>query len=305
MLPEFLFKNREILIDRCRSKIAARRAPKASEHELVYRISLLLDQLIHALQQESASAAEAVNPCDIARTSTQHGAEVLRGGFTVGQVVHDYRDLSQAVTELAVEQGASVTAHELRTPNRTLDEAIAHALTEFGRQRDQVKADESARMINERLGVLAHELRNLIGTAIMAVATMKKGRVDVASATGAVLDRSLAGLRDLVDRALVDVRLSVGLPAHRERLTMTDFIADVQAAVAMDAAPRDLELVITPIAEGVAVHGDRQILAAALTNLLQNALKFSPARGCVVLTVEAVADRVLIDDPITSIDVIK
>ena len=42
------------------------------------------------------------------------------------------------------------------------------------------------------------------------------------------------------------------------------------------------------------MEGDRQILAAALANILQNAVKFTRARGRVALDAYAVADRVLI-----------
>src|SRR6185369_6164763 len=136
-----------------------------------------------------------------------HGNELLRTGFTVDQVVHDYGDLCQAVTEMAMEQGAAVTADEFHTLNRCLDDAIADAVTEFGRQRDQFTADESTRAMNERLGFLAHELRNLIGNALMAFAAIKKGHVGVAGSTGAMLDRSLIGLRDLIDRTLIEVRV--------------------------------------------------------------------------------------------------
>ena len=43
------------------------------------------------------------------------------------------------------------------------------------------------------------------------------------------------------------------------------------------------------------LEGDRQILAAAVGNLLQNAFKFSRAHGHVSLAITATVDRVLID----------
>jgi signal transduction histidine kinase len=44
----------------------------------------------------------------------------------------------------------------------------------------------------------------------------------------------------------------------------------------------------------VVVEGDRQILAAAVTNLLQNAVKFTRPRGRVTVSACAAAERVLI-----------
>ena len=110
MLQDFLTKNREILIDRCRSKVAARRAPRADEQELAFGIPLFLDQLIGALrlEQSSGPAEAGPNASDRASAAARHGSELLRRGFTVGQVVHDYGDLCQAITDVAVEQNAAV-----------------------------------------------------------------------------------------------------------------------------------------------------------------------------------------------------
>ena len=51
---------------------------------------------------------------------------------------------------------------------------------------------------------------------------------------------------------------------------------------------------MAPVEKGLAVEGDRQILAAALANVLQNAVKFTRPHGRVYLTAYAAADRVLI-----------
>lgn len=291
MLQDFLSKNRDTLIARCQSKVAMRRAPRAAAQELSYGIPLFLDQLIDALRREEQGAA---GSSDLATTATRHGHELYRGGFAVGQVVYDYGDLCQAITDVAIEQDAAVSAAEFRSLNRCLDNAIADAVTEFGRQREAVTSEEATRSTNERLGIFAHELRNLIHPALLAVAAIKAGSVGLAGATGALLDRSLAGLSNLVDRTLVDVRLTAGLSERRERIVVADLIADVQVAASIEAAGRALELVVAPIEAGLAIEGDRQILGAAVANLLQNAVKFTRPHSRVTLTAYAVADRVRI-----------
>jgi signal transduction histidine kinase len=295
MLHEFLKENREALIARCRSKVAARRAPRATECELIYGIPLFLDQLINALRSEQPAILSTATSADIGQTAAQHGNELFTDGVNVAQVVHDYGDLCQAVTDLAIEQNATVSAAEFRTLNRCLDNAIADAVTEFGRRREQFVAGERSRAMNEHLGYLAHELRNLTGNAILAVAAIKKGSVGVTGATGALLDRSLLGMRDLVDRTLVEVRLTAGIPERRERIAIADFIAEVQIAAAMEAQIRDLEFIAPPIEEGLTVVGDRQILMAAVANLLQNAVKFTRPLGRVSLTAHTADGRVLIE----------
>ena len=51
----------------------------------------------------------------------------------MAQVVHDYGGVCQAVTELADEMHAPITADEFRIFNRCLDDAIAEAVTEYTR----------------------------------------------------------------------------------------------------------------------------------------------------------------------------
>jgi signal transduction histidine kinase len=291
MLQDFLTRNRDALIARCRAKVATRRAPRAAEHELWSGIPRFLDQLIDALRRERQGTERAP---DIFATAARHGNELFRRGFTVDQVVHDYGDLRQVITDVAAEQDAAVPASEFRTLNRCLDHAIADAVIEFGRRRDEFTLAEYTRSTNERLGFLAHELRNLIHRATLAVAATKEGSVGLTGASSALLDRSLHGLRDLVDRTLVEVRLTAGLSKRRERIRVADFIIEAQVAATIEAAVRGLDFTVTPVDEGLAIDGDRQILAAAVGNVLQNAVKFTRPHGCVSCKVGAAGDRILI-----------
>ena len=189
MLHEFLTANYQTLVARCRAKVAKRTVPRPSDAELLHGIPLFLEQLIKTLQIEETStpleSRKVSGPSEpgktpvsseIGTTAAKHGNELLRQGFTVDQVVHDYGDLCQAITELAVEQDAPVTTDEFRTLNRCLDNAIADAVTEFGRQRDNLISTEGAQAMGERLGSLAHELRNLLDSAMLAVAAIKAWR---------------------------------------------------------------------------------------------------------------------------------
>jgi signal transduction histidine kinase len=297
MLHEFLTKNREELVRRCRAKVAKRMAPEPTTVELEHGIPLFLDQLIGTLRKELGAPREGSShvPAEIGRSAGQHGNELLRKGFTVDQVVHDYGDLCQSVTELAAEKKAPVTVDEFRTFNRCLDNAIADAVTEFGRQRDKLISAEGAQAVNERLGSLAHELRNLLNSAILAFQAIKTGNVAVTGATGAVLDRSLLGLRDVIDRSLAEVRLSAGLEAQRGTINLSEFLEELQVSAGMEAKARGVTFKISPIDKGLTIDADRQMLGSAVSNLLQNAFKFSRRNGHVTLTARASSHRILIE----------
>src|SRR4030095_13536279 len=202
--------------------------------------------------------------------AARHGRELLRHGFTVDQVVHDYGDLCQAITEVADEHEAPIHVDEFRTLNRCLDNAIAAAVTEFAYQRDLSIADGRLQTFNERLGFLAHELRNLIHTATFAVAAIKAGNVGFTGATGAVLDRSLIGMRNLIDRSLADVRVAAGMPARLQLLSVAALIAEIKISVALEAQARECGFTVSLVDPKLAVDVDRDMLLSAVGNLLQN-----------------------------------
>ena len=307
MLHEFLAVNQSRLIERCSLKVVQRLAPKLSAAGLEHGIPLFLEQLIKTLQVEQTpepmASRKVSGPAgggkpvlsEIGATASQHGRELLQHGFTVDQVVHVYGDLCQAITDLAFEQGAPFQIDEFRTLNRCLDNAIADAVTEFSYQHDSLIAGKTAQALNERLGFLAHELRNLIHTAKLAVTAIKAGNVGLAGATGAVLDRSLIGLGNLIDRSLADVRVSTGIPARHQLIPLADFIAEVRIAASLEAQARGCGFTVSVVDAALAVDADRDLLSSAVGNLLQNAFKFTTRGTEVSLHAYAAADRILID----------
>jgi hypothetical protein len=130
---------------------------------------------------------------------------LLRLGYTVDQVVHDYGDVCQAVTELAGEHNARISTDEFRTLNRCLDNAIADAVTSFGHAR-QVLLDDQAETLQQRLHYYALEHRRLVDIALQAYAVIKTGRIGATGATGTVLFQTLEELRSLADRTLPEIR---------------------------------------------------------------------------------------------------
>jgi signal transduction histidine kinase len=280
MLHEFLTANREELIARCRAKVAKRTAPRPTEPELKHGIPLFLEQLTQILRLEQTAGPgarhQAVSPeglgtaessSELGKTAASHGIELLKHGFTVDQVVHDYGDLCQAITALAVEQAAPIENDEFRTLNKCLDDAIADAVTEYGRQREQLIQDEGTAVANERLGILAHELRNLLGSAMLALAAVKSGSVGLSGATGAILERSLIGLRDLIDRSLTEVRLTAGISVRRARLSVAEFLEGVQVAALLEAQARGVNFTSSPVANDLWVDADPRMLASASSRL--------------------------------------
>jgi hypothetical protein len=288
MLHEFVAVYREEIVRRCRAKVAMRSVPPPTAAEIDHGVPLFLDQLVEALRLGLSSSPE------IGTTAILHGHDLLLQGFTVSQVVHDYGDVCQSITELAVELNAPISTDDFRMLNRCLDDAIAGAVTQYGRERNQSTLERETTRGSERLGFLAHELRNLINTAIVAFEVLKTGNVGVAGSTGAVLHRSLLGLDNLVSRSLAEVRLSHGIQ-NVEQFLMAGFIEELATVATLDAQARGVTLIVIPVEDGIRIEADRQVFAAVVGNLLQNAFKFTRPQTTVTLRVGASAERVLIE----------
>ena len=288
MLYEFIETNRDEIIRRCRAKVAARSVPPPTAAE-IHGVPLFLDQLVNALKHGGHSLTP-----DITRSAVLHGHELLVQGFTVAHVVHDYGDVCQSVTDLALEQSSPISTDDFRTLNRCLDDAIAGAVTEFGRGRNQSSIDGATARENERLGFFVHELRNLLNTSLLAFDVLGKGDVGVGGSTGKVLKRSLLGARDLVSRSLAEVRLVRGVQ-NREQFLVSGFIEELTPAALLAAQATGNTLTVMPVEMGITVDADRQVLAAVMGNVLQNAFKFTHPHSVVTLRVETSAERVLIE----------
>jgi hypothetical protein len=196
MLHAFLIEHQKELIARTDAKAAKRPPPKTPHKEFMqHGVPLFITQLAAVLRAEAAQAVH-VPGAVIRKSASQHGGELLRMGFTVDSVVHTYGDVCQAVTELAHTLKFTITTDEFHTLNRALDDAIAGAVTEYGRQREaDIATGETA-----RLG-LAFEQRNLLSSALLAWEMLRNGTVGLAGNTAEVLTHSLEGLRGLNNRS--------------------------------------------------------------------------------------------------------
>jgi hypothetical protein len=214
MLHEFLTENRKELITRCRAKVAKRFEPAQTPAAIDHGVPLFLQQLVDTLRLEESTHTRNVAepeptpaPTEIGRGAAIHGAELLRLGYSVDQVVHDYGDVCQAVTELAVEQDAPIATDEFRTLNRCLDNAIADAVTAFGRSR-QTLINDQTETLHKRLDHFAEEQRRLVDIAIQSYSAIKTGNIGLTGATGALLIHTLGELRSLAERTLPEIRLA-------------------------------------------------------------------------------------------------
>jgi len=292
-LQAFIVSHSQEIIDRARSRVKLRMPARSTDAKLENGIPLFLTQLADALAPADGPTLHLVGSYDVKRitdTAALNGQELFRKGFTVGQVVHGYGDICQVVTELAGEMDETITPAEFQSFNECLDDAIAGAVMAFGRVAESDRAYEGG----ERFGVFVHELRNLLTRAVISFDLIKRGTVPLGGSVAAMHSRSLASLAALVERSLAEVRLGAGLP-NLQRTSVAEFIEGLQIGAAMEAEGAGIELSVDTSDGDVLIDADVQLLTSAVTNLLQNAFKFTRPRGKVALTTRASADRVSIE----------
>jgi signal transduction histidine kinase len=283
MLHEFLQDNREKIVARARMLVAARLAPRPSVAELTEGLPVFLTQLTEALSRTGREPTIEVS-------AGAHGAELLKAGFTYAQVVHDYGSVCQAITGLADELKASISPDEFRTLNRCLDDAIAGALTEFTR----IREESIDHVESEHVVVLGRELHGPLAAASLAYQVLKTGSIGIAGSTGTELGRNLRRVSALIDRTMAQVRLSAGVQLP-ERISIFAFIEELEVGAALEANARGLALSVRSVGRGIEVDVDRQLLGAAVSNLVQNALQFTRPGGQVTITTSSTADGVRIE----------
>lgn len=307
MMHDFLANNADELVERCTAKVAKRPRRHATEIQLRNGIPMFLGQLTRTLEAEQdagagagmaisgASGGDHASLSEIGVSAAAHGSALLALHYTVDQVVHDYGDLCQAITDLAVERDAPFTVDEFRTLNRCLDNAIADAVTEFSAQRDAFIARQQSADVNERLGVTMHELRNSLSVAMMATTAMEAGALSMTGATGAVLKRSHEAMKRLIADSLDEVRSKGALQEPDRIFSLAAFIGEAREAAQLEADRRGNELGVPAVDPALGLEGNRDALLAALANVLNNALKFTQAHTRVLLTARAAGERILIE----------
>lgn len=161
----------------------------------------------------------------------------------------------------------------------SLQQRVEEAAQELQRLADALA--EKNRMQSEFLFTLAHELRNPLapirtGLDLMRLRPAAQGNVEVQ----AMMRRQVDHMVHLVDDLLDMARLSEGkVELRREPVTLAQVVADaIEISMPLiDGGRHQLEQRLP--ADAVTLHVDRHRIAQVLSNLVNNAAKYTPAGG--------------------------
>ncbi|HEY8879458.1 MAG TPA: ATP-binding protein [Roseateles sp.] len=163
------------------------------------------------------------------------------------------------------------------------------------RGRAEAALREADRIKDEFLATLGHELRNPLAPMVNAAALMRAraGDARVAGQALDILERQLRHLTKLIDDLLDVSRITTGkLRLANEPVDLTQLAHSVAAAVAPLAEQHGLAFKVALPEHPCFVDGDPVRLAQVLNNLLNNAMRYTPAGGQVALRLQCEDEHV-------------
>jgi signal transduction histidine kinase len=314
-LVEFLRTNEKEILDSIEEMSSALAGVRPASEPPKRGLPIFYRQLIHVLQfapaepvepdldresivraayasDEPAIAIAAGRPYDVevARRAGEYGKELQLLGYTLSHVVHAYGAICQSITQVAIAKNATISNEEFRELNRCLDTAIAGAVTAFHAELSEGQTTHET----QHLGSLVHELRNGLAIVTTALRVIKNGTVGFGGSTGQVLDRALNRIQELIDRSLMEVRLLVDPKVQKEPVSFFQLIDQVVVAAEVETRPQRprLEIEIDPALQ---IDADHYLLFSAVSNLVQNAIKYTRPGGTIRIRGRAVGSQTIVE----------
>ena len=252
--------------------------------ELIDHIPRFVDELIIALYPEVVPLPS------LGEIALEHGAQRLGLGFNVAEVVREYGTLHRCIIEVADEAREPITTHDQLVIARWLNTGIANALSQYVNDRDAELHRQSA----EHLGFIAHEIRNPLSSVTMAFRLLQKGLLAQGGRATDLLERNLRRVVDVIDNALHHASLNMGVAPKPEAVRVRRFLEELEQDCGAEAQAKDIEIVVG-VAEDLTIEADPRLLHSALSNLLQNALKFSQPSSAIHVRARRDEGQVLIE----------
>jgi len=150
---------------------------------------------------------------------------------------------------------------------------------------------------HDAMALLAHELRNPLGAIRMALQLLRQGHDDARRReyVGSVLDRQTRHMSRLIEGALDFSRIGHGkVRPNKERVDLAQLVEVAIEAVWPCIEERGHELAVTLPPGPVILEADPTRLEEVLTNLLENAAKFTGPPGRIELTAVPEGDDIVI-----------
>ena len=277
-LADELAKGKEALLLDWRQRVQGTVDPEgATIVEIIDGVPTFIDELVAMLRGKEESTRVAPDSARANELAVDHGSQRFHAGFSLGAVIREYGVLRECLLDLIRDRRLAVDIDELQVMMETLNVAVVNAAEQYVRERDQLIERQS----QTYFGFIAHELRNPLGSALLAAHALQRRSAPQSDATVARLVRNLAILRDLIDNSLISVRIQE-LGRNRSLdvadISLRGVVLDVRDELSGDTEEKAISVHIDGEA---AVQGDPRLIRSAVTNLLRNAAKYTRRGGTI------------------------
>jgi signal transduction histidine kinase len=157
--------------------------------------------------------------------------------------------------------------------------------------REETAVETTARALairDELMGVVAHDLRSPLGAIVMTADLLHASTTDERARSQARSIENIAVRMEHLIKSMLDVAMIEAgqFAIHAEPCAVDDLLGASVEMFGSLAASKQIELKCSVRTERLAVRADRERVIQVLSNLLGNALKFTPKHGVVTLSVE-------------------
>lgn len=238
-------------------------------------------------------------------------ADAYAESYTVRQLVKSSQARSLAMTPIALGERVIgvIVALTLKprewsaAQTQTLQQAAAHtarAFVEAEYSAHQAEHLERLQLLDQQktdfMATVSHELRTPLTSITGYLELIREGDLGQPDPSQEraldVINRNAVRLRGLIEDLLVLGRIeSQGLDPSFRPVDLQELVGHVTESLAPVADRHQVKLVVLPWPEGGVVSGDAGQLERALTNVVGNAVKFTPEGGTVTISALVEATR--------------
>ena len=227
---------------------------------------------------------------DVDTPAEVHGAGRAENGFTIGEMVSEYRALRASVIRLWSEGNGSLTGDDiddLMRFNEAIDQSMAESITRFTEDLDRSK--------EMFIAILGHDLRTPLGAVTMAsqfmldTGELREPHLTLTSRIARSSKRMNQMVGDLLD--FTRSRFGAGMPIVRRHM---DLAKEASHAIEeMEAAHPDSVLQLETFGD---LRGDWDCsrISQVMANLLGNAVQHGSPKSAITMSVRGDAQQVVV-----------
>jgi hypothetical protein len=277
-LGDFIEAERERIVQRWADQLYATTAPTSLNREdVIDSAREMLDELVTALRGEDGFHQHSQTAMASA-IAKGHGGQRFALGYEITAMIREYGTLRDVLYQMIEEFNLSPGVREFRVLSKYITGSIADAASQHALERDEELKKQAAK----HMGFLAHELRNPLASARLALSMLERKGLLPQSRSIEVIGRSLQRANDLLDNALLEIRLRAIPEPQREPVALAELFRELTEESGVDLEIKGLQVKIEAPAE-LSLNADRKLLHSALSNLVRNAVKFSREGGTISL----------------------